>query len=584
MNRFSTYNIIRTIALMTALLIFIPEISAQSYTPTPVTISKEKVRIDGKICYSHIVLERQTLYSISKAYGVSVEDIYMFNPTLKETGLKKNGIILIPSEQAIQKKSSEENNTISTASQDSISLEQAPESSTQVPVTTKEVKKQKRKTHTVKWYEDLDVIAEKYEISVKDLMEFNNLTSRKLTSRQKLQIPTPADIDLMKSSEEISEDTELKEVVTDKSIEEVQDSILTDEKPLAGTEIFSRKEEINAALLLPLKATGTTSHRGNMDFYCGVLLAISDLSDKGISTDLKVCDIADNGLPPYSYLKDRDFVIGPISSGILTDALEMGENSLMFISPLDQRAHKLVSSYENMIQVPTPHSIQYRNLVDWVLEDKKETDKIIFISEKGARKTEVQMEMTAAIDSSHISYRNFSYSILEGRDIMDPLMALMTPSGTNRVIIASESEAFVNDVVRNLNLIKYQKYDVVLYAPAKTRNFETIDVENIHNTSLHASLGYFINYDDAKVKKFLMKYRAIYNTEPTQFAYQGYDIATYFISIVNKYGEAWTEMLENEKMEMLQSTFEFKKQGNGYANTGIKRIVYEEGWTIKQID
>ena len=77
-------------------------LDAQTYVNTPVEISKEKVRIDGKICYSHIVLERQTLYSISKAYGVTLEDIYRFNPTVKEVGLKKNSIIIIPSQDAIK--------------------------------------------------------------------------------------------------------------------------------------------------------------------------------------------------------------------------------------------------------------------------------------------------------------------------------------------------------------------------------------------------------------------------------------------------------------------------------------------------
>ena len=43
-------------------------LNAQGYDNTPVTISKEKVRINGQICYSHIVLEKQTLFSISKAY------------------------------------------------------------------------------------------------------------------------------------------------------------------------------------------------------------------------------------------------------------------------------------------------------------------------------------------------------------------------------------------------------------------------------------------------------------------------------------------------------------------------------------
>jgi LysM repeat protein len=71
-------------------------VMAQAYVNTPVSVSKEKVKINGELCYSHVVLEKQTLFSISKAYNVSVDEIYRLNPSLKETGLKKNAIILIP--------------------------------------------------------------------------------------------------------------------------------------------------------------------------------------------------------------------------------------------------------------------------------------------------------------------------------------------------------------------------------------------------------------------------------------------------------------------------------------------------------
>ena len=69
---------------------------AQDFVAAPVTVSKEKVRVSGKLYYSHIVKEKQTLYSIAKAYEVTVEQIYESNPDLKDNGLKKNSIILIP--------------------------------------------------------------------------------------------------------------------------------------------------------------------------------------------------------------------------------------------------------------------------------------------------------------------------------------------------------------------------------------------------------------------------------------------------------------------------------------------------------
>ena len=87
----------RTVAVALALILpSIYTVSAQEYTNTPVSISKDKVKINGQVCYSHVVLERQTLFSICKAYNVSAEDLYRYNPSLKESGLKKNSIIIIP--------------------------------------------------------------------------------------------------------------------------------------------------------------------------------------------------------------------------------------------------------------------------------------------------------------------------------------------------------------------------------------------------------------------------------------------------------------------------------------------------------
>ena len=570
MKRFHISTLIRTAALAASLLLLLPEQgAAQAYEPVPVTISKEKVKIDGKICYSHVVLERQTLYSISKAYNVSVEDIYRFNPTLKETGLKKNGIILIPSADATEEKHVGKQ------------AEKPVEKQAEKPVEKQEEKpaeKVKRKVHTVQWFEDLDVIAEKYGVSVEALMKFNNLKSRKLSRRQKLQIPAPEDIAQMGT--EIA-DEEPAEQVADTVADSisVQDTIVANDQPLV------QNKEVKAALLLPLKATGNSSHRGNMDFYSGVLLAVSDMTAKGVKVDLKVCDTGDNGLPSERYIKDCDFIIGPIASADLSGVLDMSADGPYVISPLDPRAQVLAASNPRLIQAPTPHSIQYQELIGWVKKDAKPSDKVILITEKGARQSDLHTQMKAAIDSTGLSYKSFSYSILEGRDVLDPLMSLMTKDGSNRVIIASESEAFVNDVVRNLNLLEYQKFEVVLYSPSKIRSFETIDVENIHNTELHTSLAYYINYDDPKVKSFLMKYRALFNTEPTQFSYQGYDIASYFFDLVSRYGENWAQMLTAGEQKMLQSTFRFvKTPEGGYINNGVKKIIYEEGWTVKEIN
>jgi hypothetical protein len=101
---------------------------------------------------------------------------------------------------------------------------------------------------------------------------------------------------------------------------------------------------------------------------------------------------------------------------------------------------------------------------------------------------------------------------------------------------------------------------------------------------MRVSLTYYINYEDPAVRSFLLKYRALYNTEPSQFAFQGYDIANYFISMRSQYGENWMQELDQVEKAMLQSTFKFGKQGTGgYVNNGVRRIVYGPNWTVSQV-
>ena len=163
-------------------------------------------------------------------------------------------------------------------------------------------------------------------------------------------------------------------------------------------------------------------------------------------------------------------------------------------------------------------------------------------------------------------------------------MGMMSTEAANRILVMSESEAFVNDMVRNLNLLIHEDYDIVLYGPSKIRNFETIEVDNLHNTNFHTSLAYHVDYDRKDVRDFISRYRALFNTEPTPYAFQGYDIASYFLKICSESGREWKNRLETDREAMLQTDFSFEKVENGgYVNTGVRRIIYGPDYSITEI-
>lgn len=555
-------KISRMIAVAAMLVTFAAAAGAQEYVAPPVEVSDQKVKKDGKVYYSHVVQERQTLYSISKAYNVTQEEILEANPGLRDSGLKKNSIIMIPVQSALPVKEEE-----------SPQQEPTPQQVEQVQNVRESAQASVQKIHVVRWYETMKDIADKYNVSESAIIAANNLKDGKVKNRQKLIIPTEeyAEILAPEIPEEEEEDMDLETAFDDSHL---QEEVAPE---------YTSKSHIRATVLLPLKATGSTSSRSNMDFYSGVLLAAREIGESGIDLDMSVYDIA-NGTygATKNELEASDIIIGPVAAADITRIYTVTQNIKALISPLDPKAEQLCGTYSTLIHAPASRMSQYEDLAQWIKEDLVPGDRVIVISEKEARKGDEGKILRAAIDSAQIEYIPLAYSILEGRKIQEPLEAKMTSEGTNRVIIASESEAFVNDAVRNLNLTIHNKFDVVLYAPAKIRTFETIEIENFHNTNLHASLTYYIDYNDAEVKQFVKKYRALFNTEPTQFAFQGYDVAKYFIGLCAKYGDGWMQHVEDA--EMLQSTFDIKPSGNGYINEGIRRIVYGPEYSVMVVE
>lgn len=557
-------KISRMITVAALLLTFAATAVAQEYVAPPVEVSDQKVKKDGKVYYSHVVQERQTLYSISKAYNVTQDEILEANHGLRESGLKKNSIIMIPVQsEAPAMKDIPQQETVE---------------SVQEPI-QEPAQPSLQKIHVVRWYETLKDIADRYNVSESAIIAANKLKDGKIKNRQKLIIPTEVYAQSitpeMPAEEKVSEEEE-----DDMDLETAFDN---DDNQEEATQEYISKSHIQATVLLPLKATGSTSSKSNMDFYSGVLLAAREMGESGVDIDMSVYDIANGSYgATKSELESSDIIIGPVAAADITRIYAVAPGIKALISPLDPKAEQLCQTYSTMIHAPAPRMAQYEDLAQWIKEDLMPGDRVIVISEKEARKGDEGKVLRAAIDSAYIEYIPLAYSILEGRKIQEPLEAKMTAEGTNRVIIASESEAFVNDAVRNLNLTIHNKFNVVLYAPAKIRTFETIEIENFHNTNLHASLTYYIDYSNAEAKQFVKKYRALFNTEPTQFAFQGYDVAKYFIGLCAKYGDAW--MHHTEDTLMLQSTFNIKPVGNGYINNGIRRIIYGPDYSVMVVE
>ncbi|MBR6054848.1 MAG: LysM peptidoglycan-binding domain-containing protein [Bacteroidales bacterium] len=548
----------RLITAVAALLLLLPgAVFAQAYVPTPVTVSTEKVKMNGSLYYSHVVLERQTLWSIAKAYGVSVNDIVGANAGLSAdgTGLQKNAIILIP-----------------------VRGEGEPAVVEQAPPEEQDVKLPAYREHIVKWYEDLDDIAALYGVSAKEIMDYNGMSSKKVERRQVLKIPVKgSEAPVSDVAEHAAPVVEPDPVVVETPA--IQEDTVRTEAPDFLPADYSGKSTVTFSLLLPFNAA-SRSRGMNMDFYAGALLAVKDLEAAGISTVVNVYDIAGDVYPDSYQLQGQDFILGPVKNSELEKVIGLTDGAVTVISPLEPKADSLLAVHSNFIQARTPQIDQYADIAAWIASEYSPSDKVILLTEK-APKHNIAEELAAALDEAGVPYTRVAHSMIEGRSVPATVTQHITKSSLGRIIIASEREAFVADVIRTLGILSGKGYPVTAYALSKVRSFDTVDLESLHKAETHVSSSSYIDYSSKDVAKFVKAFRALYKGEPSRFAFQGYDATMYFVSMCARYGDRWKEYLPSaEKVKLLQSDFLMEQCENGsLVNSAVRRSIYKSDLT-----
>ena len=347
-----------------------------------------------------------------------------------------------------------------------------------------------------------------------------------------------------------------------------QETVSSDEDMEIAQETFTDEysyialDPVKVALILPLQAGGNPS-ANFYEMYSGALMAVKDLSEEGTAIELNVFDSADSTIVMRAEIfEDNDVILGPISSDDLTEFLAICPADKMLISPLDPKAQSFADSL-NLIQAPSPWTCQYTEIADWISSELRFNESVLLIKDEEGLGEQSQY-LLASLDTAKVKY--LTVNILS-EDFF--------PKGsTTRCVIASDRDEFISSAIRTLNTIASTgDRSITLYGTSKTRNAAT-DIKGLHNLDTHFTASYFIDYDNPKVKDFILKYRALFNNEPGSFAFQGYDTMHYFLNAALTYGRQWHKKLSEYTRKGLQADFKFQEDTTrtGNVNSAARRI------------
>ncbi|MHC1780526.1 MAG: LysM peptidoglycan-binding domain-containing protein [Bacteroidales bacterium] len=550
------------IILLTFFLLFSQACIAQ-FTPAKVEISKEKVMVKGEIYLLHTVEKQQTLFSIARAYGTETGTILKDNPSLS-SGLRAGDRIYIRDNR---------NNSGNIAKKP---VEEIPE---------KEITQGQSIEHVVRWYESLFSIAKKYGVTEDEIIKLNSLSDKKVETRQKLRIP------INKSQSDKVELTDKNDTTTTYTKDNQRAASVKEKKSELERGSFSgfADKSFSASLILPLG--GNAENRDDrslnfFEFYQGFLVALEDVKRDFPGSKLEI-NVFDSDayknvseLLTSSDINKSDIIIGPVYSNQIESVLDFtNDRDIPVISPVDPASENLTTIYPNLYQVSTPLLYQQKGLFNRITRFSE----IAVIWENGGADEELVNITRNLLSEKSIEFREISYDILSGREILPKISEILAQGKINHVIVASNSEAFVSDVLRNLNLLQTRNgFEIAVYGTPSWRRFENVDLNYYHTMKLSISMQNFIDYTSDDVKRFLSRFRALYGAEPSAYAFQAYDIARFFLGSLLKYGSNFGEYMEEQKTGLLQTDFHFvhKPGEKGFTNSAVRQIIYKPDYSI----
>ena len=572
-----------------------------------VSWSQDRVieNVDGQDCFVHLVEKGHTLYSLSKLYNVSLEQIEAFNPQIKE-GLKLGNTLYIP----VPDTYNEENWT------NPIRIEDG------------------RMIHRVMKKETLYGISKKYGVDINDLLAENPGIELGLDVGEELKIPQaiPNESIALPSNEPDPRDSLETHIVSpgetlysiSKSfgyrVEELiklnpgaelgliigQVLYLPEFNPTFQSTKVAETFEVEWAdtlfvkdfyvikILLPFSLGVEEPDKKqqrlrdiSMSFYRGCMMALDSLQDRGAHFTVEILDCAgDSQVDEYikaRRLKDADLIIGPLQKNNVTKVAKYtAVRGIHLVCPTLTKNSILLSS-PNLSKVQSSEASHMKELASYIAQEHK-GENIILINSKDvndARKVQLfkkyyRKYMGPSADSSAFAMKELEASSkfvgdLEKHLAMARRNILVVPAGKN-------SKSMIANLQTKLQLVDIEQHQTIIYGTEDWFKFEFLEPSFKNNVSLRLPTSTFVDYTDSDCINFVKQFRRRYATDPTDYGFLGYDVALFYGQGLIQYGKNFPNKFDMVNQHgMLHLSPKFSKSGleSGFENESATIISHE---------
>lgn len=183
---------------------------------------------------------------------------------------------------------------------------------------------------------------------------------------------------------------------------------------------------------------------------------------------------------------------------------------------------------------------------------------------------------TGEVAPAEYSRQNPLREVIFMREGVTGVTRLLDPNKKNIIITLIGGEAFLADYLRQLNH-DFREYDMIVFGLPDWQKYQNVDIEYLQNLKVHIFSSDYQDFRDAHTRDFVLRYRKIFNTEPGDYAFKGVQTAWFFFNALGQYGRSFPTCIQKLNSTHFQNPFHFSQSGShaGFENKKSTLFRYE---------
>lgn len=553
---------------------------------------------DQNTSFKHTVVKGETVYSISKMYHTTVDQIIRLNPSAAN-GIAIGAVLTIPQRRVISSEKEEnyryhtilpKETLYSVAKTYRLKPEDVIRANVGLSVESFQIGKTiripffesyevvkpfEKQTaniiHTVQRGETLYSIARKYDVEVSTLEQMNPMLAGGLKPNMELIVAVArSKVDNLDPREENQ-----------------ANRLLTKQSP------SQRLDMMKVGLLLPFLDQTSRGHLRLQEYYEGFLLAVNEMKERGANFELYVFEIGKGNdigklesLLGTLEMQSLNLIIGGVNDAqikVLSDFSR--SHNIKYVVPFSQSNEEVLNN-GFMFQVNPMSSLVFTKTVTYFTQKFRNAN-IIFVEGGGDPQKEFVTLLQSSLKQQGIPFK----TIAEAGLLTTSSENVLRIGQENLILPLSSDAATLRKVTSELKKVHEATPEIVthLFGHPDWQTYGELKDE-LTQFGTYFYTPFFVDQQSYQAKRFMDEFKRWYGREPMEtypsYGMWGYDTALYFLTALQRNGLNFEQKINDVDVSTIQFPYYFERLNNwgGLINGALYLVHYDQNGSISKTE